>query len=163
MTPAWMVNLKTLCKCRHDFKKTGATWGLFLSPDTLVDAAKGLFQAGFFLEDISGLNSADGFVTVYHLSPYSGPGRVVLYVIVPHHDPKIPTISAVYSGALWHEREAMDFFRHPLHGSPGPETPAVARRDDRSSPDKRRKKPHPVNRSSGPRRNRGTGSRLSLF
>ena len=54
MTPAWMEGLNTLCKCRHVFEKAGITWGLFLSPDTLVDAAQRLFQAGFFLEDISG-------------------------------------------------------------------------------------------------------------
>ena len=120
MTPAWMEELKTLCKCRHIFEKTGVTWGLFLSPDTLVDAALRLFQAGFFLEDISALDSANGFVAVYHLSAYSGPDRTALYVIVPHNDPQIPTISAVYSGALWHEREAMDFFGIHFTGHPDP-------------------------------------------
>ena len=120
MTPAWMEGLKTLCKCRHIFEKTGVTWGLFLSPDTLVDAALHLFQAGFFLEDISALDSANGFVAVYHLSAYSDPDRTALYVIVPHDNPQIPTISAVYSGALWHEREAMDFFGIHFTGNPDP-------------------------------------------
>ncbi len=120
MTPAWMEGLNTLCKCRHVFEKTGITWGLFLSPDTLVDAAQRLFQAGFFLEDISGLDSANGFVAVYHLSVYSGSDRTALYVIVPHDDPQIPTISPVYSGALWHEREVMDFFGIYFTGHPNP-------------------------------------------
>jgi NADH-quinone oxidoreductase subunit C len=120
MTPEWMDGLKTLCKCRHTFKKAGVTWGLFLSPGALVDAARRLFQSGFFLEDISGLDSADGLVAVYHLSVYSGADRVALYVIVPHDDPKMPTISAVYSGALWHEREAMDFFGIQFISHPDP-------------------------------------------
>ena len=120
MMPEWMDGLKTLCKCRHPFEKTGITWGLFLTPDTLVDAALRLFQAGFFLEDISALDSANGFVAVYHLSAYSGPDRTALYVIVSHDDPQIPTISAVYSGALWHEREAMDFFGIHFTGHPDP-------------------------------------------
>ena len=120
MMPEWMDGLKTLCKCRHPFKRGGISWGLFLSPDTLVDAALRLFRAGFFLEDISALNSANGFVAVYHLSPYSGPDRVALYVILPHNDPQIPSISAVYSGALWHEREAMDFFGIHFTGHPDP-------------------------------------------
>ncbi len=120
MTPAWMEGLNALCKCRHDFGKTGITWGLFLSPDVMVDAARRLFQAGFFLEDISALDSANGFVAVYHLSAYSGPDRLALYVIIPHNDPQIPSISAVYSGALWHEREAMDFFGIKFIGHPDP-------------------------------------------
>ena len=120
MIPEWMDGLKTLCKCRHTFEKTGVTWGLFLSPSSLVDAAQRLFQSGFFLEDISGLDSVNGFVAVYHLSPYSGPDRVALYVIVPHDDPQIPSISAVYSGALWHERETMDFFGIHFTGHPDP-------------------------------------------
>ena len=120
MTPEWTDRLKTLCKCRHNFQKTGITWGLFLSPDTLVDAARCLFQAGFFLEDISALDSANGFVAVYHLSAYSGADRVAFYVILPHDDPQIPSISAVYSGALWHERETIDFFGIHFTGHPDP-------------------------------------------
>ena len=115
-----MEGLEILCKCRHDFGKTGITWGLFLSPDTLVDAVQRLFQAAFFLEDISALDSANGFVAVYHLSAYSEADRVALYVILPHDDPQIPSISAVYSGALWHERETMDFFGIHFTGHPDP-------------------------------------------
>ncbi|MBW2708236.1 MAG: NADH-quinone oxidoreductase subunit C [Deltaproteobacteria bacterium] len=120
MTPAWMEGFETLCKCRHDFGKTGITWGLFLSPDTLVDAVVHLYKAGFFLEDISALDSANGFAAVYHLSAYSGPDRASLYVIVPHDDPQIPSISAIYSGALWHERETMDLFGIHFTGHPDP-------------------------------------------
>lgn len=120
MTPTWMEGLKILCKCRHDFQKTGITWGIFLSPDTLVDGALRLFQAGFFLEDISALDSKNGFVAVYHLSSYSEAERVAFYVILPHNDPQLPSIGTVYSGALWHEREAMDFFGIHFTGHPDP-------------------------------------------
>lgn len=118
MTPEWMDGLKTLCRCRHTFEKTGVTWGLFLTPDTLMDAARRLFQAGFFLEDISGLDSANGFAAIYHLSAYSGADRVALYVILPHDDPQVPSINAVYSGAQWQERETMDFFGIHFTGHP---------------------------------------------
>ena len=121
MTPEWMAGLKTLCKCRHRFEETGLTWGLFFSPDSLMDAVVRLYKAGFFLEDISALDSANGFVAVYHLSVYSGPDRVALYVILPHDDPRIPSIGAVYSGALWHERETMDFFGIHFTHHPNPE------------------------------------------
>ena len=120
MTPKWMEGLQSLCKCRHDPEKTGLNWGFFLSPNTLQDAVLRLFQGGFFLEDITGLDSAEGLVAIYHLSRYSNPERVALYVVVTREDPFIPTISAVYSGALWHEREAMDFFGIHFTGHPDP-------------------------------------------
>ena len=120
MTPVWMEGLETLCKCRHSLEKTGITWGLFLSPESLSGAVKSLYNADFFLEDISGLDSANGMVAVYHLSAYSSPDRVALYVIVPQDDPQIPSISAVYSGARWHERETSDFFGIQFTGHPDP-------------------------------------------
>ncbi len=120
MTSAWMVGLEILCKCRHNFQKTGITWGLFLSPESLSGAVQRLYNADFFLEDISGLDSENGLVAVYHLSAYSSPDRVALYVIVPQDDPQIPSISAVYSGARWHERETSDFFGIQFTGHPDP-------------------------------------------
>ena len=120
MTPAWMKGLKPLCLCRHDFQKTGLTWGLFLSPDALLGAVQALCEAGFFLEDISTLDSMEGFVVVYHLSGYNGADRVGLYVILPHDEPQIPTISALYGGAIWHERETTDFFGIRFGGHPDP-------------------------------------------
>ena len=120
MIPEWMEGFETLCKCRHDYGKKGIAWGLFLFSGSLVVAARCLFQSGFFLEDISGLDSLDGLVAVYHLSPYSGADRVALYVIVPREDPQIPSISSIYSGALWHERETMDFFGIHFTDHPDP-------------------------------------------
>ena len=88
----------------------------------LVKAVENLFEAGFFLEDISALDSIEGFVAVYHFSSWSDANRVVLYVVVPHETPEIPTISGIYSGARWHERESMDFFgiRFTDHPDPRP-------------------------------------------
>ena len=120
MTPAWMKDLESLCLCRHDFQKNGLTWGMFLSPESLLSTVQSLYQEAFFLEDISTLDAREGFVIVYHLSAYEGPERVALHVILPHHEPQIPSISTVYSGALWHERETMDFFGIRFAGHPDP-------------------------------------------
>ncbi|EFK10134.1 respiratory-chain NADH dehydrogenase, 30 Kd subunit [delta proteobacterium NaphS2] len=120
MIPAWMKDLEPLCLCRHDFQKTGLTWGLFLSPESLLSTVQSLYHEEFFLEDISTLDAREGFVIVYHLSAYQGPERVALHVILPHHEPQIPSISTVYSGALWHERETTDFFGIRFAGHPDP-------------------------------------------
>jgi len=113
-----MKDLKTLCLCRSEFRTTGVSWRLFLSPDVLSEAVRRLYETEFFLEDISCLDTADGFVVFYHFSPFTGPDRVALYVILPHDDPRIPTISSLYSGALWHERETRDFFGIAFTGHP---------------------------------------------
>jgi NADH-quinone oxidoreductase subunit C len=120
MTPAWMEGLKIRCLCRHDFNRTGLAWGLFLSIESLLPAIQALYDAQFFLEDISTLDAMDGFVIVYHLCAYEGPDRAALYVILSHQDPKIPSISLLYSGALWHERETTDFFGIRFKGHPEP-------------------------------------------
>ena len=80
----------------------------------------GCFKPVFSWKIFRALDSANGFVAVYHLSVYSGSDRTALYVIVPHDDPQIPTISSVYSGALWHEREVHDFFGIQFTGHPDP-------------------------------------------
>ena len=107
-----------VCLCRSDFQETGVSWRLFLSSDALPEAVSLLDEAEYFLEDISCLDTADGFVVFYHFSLFAGPDRVALYVILPHHDPQIPSIGSLYRGALWHERETRDFFGIDFTGHP---------------------------------------------
>ena len=126
MIPKWLEGLKTLCKCRHDPSKTGLTWGVFLSPDNLEDAVLRLFQAGFFLEDISGLDTTDGFAAVYHLSDYTGFDRVALYVIVSHEDPFHSFHQRGLQRRFMARTGNKRFFRHWFYRSPGPKASFVA-------------------------------------
>jgi len=47
---------------------------------------------------------------VYDFNHYAELCRVVLKVRIPRDAPSLPTISAVYPGANWHEREVFEFF-----------------------------------------------------
>jgi NADH-quinone oxidoreductase subunit C len=118
MTPAWMEGLTARCRGKADYDKTGNTWSVFLLPEELEEAAGRLYEGEFFLEDIAGMDSADGIVAVYHFDHFSRPGRVALYVAVPHETPEIPSISPIFSGAAWHERECHDFFGIRFAGHP---------------------------------------------
>jgi NADH-quinone oxidoreductase subunit C len=45
---------------------------------------------------------------------------VRLKVPLPHDEPRCPTISDVYAGANWHEREAAEMFGIEFDGHPQP-------------------------------------------
>ncbi len=92
-----------------DPKKTGLTLAAYLPARALRKAAKRLLDKRYHLEDVCALDVAEGYIAVYHFDHFETPGRVCLKVLVDKADPKIPTISDIFSGAVWHERETQDF------------------------------------------------------
>lgn len=92
----------------------------FVRARDLVRAAKSLLRQGYFLEDLTGLDVAEGIQVLYHFDHMAAPGRVTLRVLVPREAAVVPSIVAVYSGAEWHERECMDFFPVEFAGNPNP-------------------------------------------
>lgn len=55
---------------------------------------------------------------VYDFSHWDTLCRVVIRARIPRDNPEIPTISEVFSGANWHERETHDFFGIKFIGHP---------------------------------------------
>jgi len=92
-----------------DPKKTGLVLAAYLPARALRRAATRLLDKEYHIEDVCALDTADGYVAVYHFDHYESPGRVCLKVIVDKGDPRIPSISDIFSGASWHERETHDF------------------------------------------------------
>lgn len=97
------------CKARADFAKTGQEWVFFLKPTVLRKAAQRLYKDGWFVEDVLALDTTDGMLVVYHFDKMTKPGRITLKVLVSGAEPKVPTISDIFQGADWHERETCDF------------------------------------------------------
>lgn len=110
MSDAWIEGLDLECNATCRYEESGLKRSVFLRPEEAPKAAARLAEAGFFIEDISVLDTADGLLATYHFDHFECPGRIALRVVVPHEDPKIPSISAIYPGAAWHERECHDFF-----------------------------------------------------
>jgi NADH-quinone oxidoreductase subunit C len=106
----WFKGLNVISVSKMSPGQTGLVYSVHLSPDQLLDAAKRLNDMGCFIEDISGVDAADGFMVVYHFDHFRSPGRIALRVLAPHDKPEVPTISGVFSGADWHERECHDFY-----------------------------------------------------
>jgi NADH-quinone oxidoreductase subunit C len=106
---------------------------LFLPPETLPPAAGRLREAGYHLEDLSGLDCAEGILVTYHFNHFEISGRIALRVPVPHEGGRVASIALIFGGAEWHERELSDFFGVTFEGSPNP-SPLLLPAENRSMP-----------------------------
>lgn len=113
-------NLKKFCKLTRDFDKDGEHAAWLLSPDQLREAVQKVYEAEFFLEDVTCLDVEEGYLVVHHYDHFETPGRISLRVLVPHDTPKLPSVADIFHGAEWHERECMDFYPVIFEGNPNP-------------------------------------------
>jgi NADH-quinone oxidoreductase subunit C len=105
----------------RDYATRGFHLDVQLAPDQLVEAARIMFDLGYFLETITGVDwPADGQLeAVYDFSRYDFElCRVAIKTRIARDEPHLPTITAVYTGANWHERETHDFFGIVFDGHP---------------------------------------------
>lgn len=92
-----------------------------LAPDQLLKAVSILDEAAFFIESITGVDwiKENQLEVVYDFSRYDfDTCRVVLRTRVDRSNPFLPTITGIYAGANWHERETHDFFGIKFAGHP---------------------------------------------
>ncbi|HYG34987.1 MAG TPA: NADH-quinone oxidoreductase subunit C [Clostridia bacterium] len=103
-----------------DFALKGYHADAKVGPDQVVAAAKELDRDGFSLDTITGVDwMAEGQMeVVYDYFHPTKPLRAVVRARIPRENPEIPTISEVFPGANWHERETHDFFGIRFLGHP---------------------------------------------
>jgi NADH-quinone oxidoreductase subunit C len=103
-----------------DFASRGVHLEASVSPQSVVTAAEELEQMGFGLDTITGVDwlAQNEMEVVYDFFHPTRPLRVVVRVRVPRENAELPTISAVFPGANWHERETHDFFGIRFSGHP---------------------------------------------
>jgi NADH-quinone oxidoreductase subunit C len=91
-----------------------------VKPDQVVWAAEQLDKDGFALDTITGVDwMAEAQMEVVY--DYFHPGKCLRAVIrtrIARENPELPTISNVFPGANWHERETHDFFGIRFLGHP---------------------------------------------
>ena len=110
--------IRTQCLVKEDYSKTGQVLSAFVAPGGLVKAVQRLWDTGYFIEDIAAIDTTDGLAVHYHFDHFTDPGRVTLRVLVDRDDPKVPTITHIFTGADWHERECCDFHGVEFTGHP---------------------------------------------
>jgi NADH-quinone oxidoreductase subunit C len=77
--------------------------------------------AQYFIESITGVDwiKEDQFEVIYDFARYDFDlCRVVIRTRVARTEPVVPTITGIYAGANWHERETHDFFGIKFSGHP---------------------------------------------
>jgi NADH-quinone oxidoreductase subunit C len=92
-----------------------------VDPDQLFVAVKIIDELDFFIESITGVDwiKDDQMEIIYDFSRYDFDlCRVVIRTRVPRDKPIVPTITPIYAGANWHERETHDFFGITFEGHP---------------------------------------------
>ena len=57
-----------------------------------------------------GVDRVDKFQTVYHITSYSSNFVAEITVDLPHDDPQVDSVTPLWEGANWHERETYDMF-----------------------------------------------------
>jgi NADH-quinone oxidoreductase subunit C len=103
-----------------DYSLKGYHLDASVTPERVVEAAQELDGSGFALDTITGVDwMAEGQMeVVYDYFHPVGGLRVAVRTRVPRENPELPTISEVYPGANWHERETHDFFGIRFTGHP---------------------------------------------
>jgi NADH-quinone oxidoreductase subunit C len=92
-----------------------------LDTDQLLEAVSALDQAEFFLETITGVDwiAQNQLELIYDFSRYDFDlCRVVLRTRIDRAKQVAPSITSIYPGANWHERETHDFFGIKFAGHP---------------------------------------------
>ncbi|NLI83103.1 MAG: NADH-quinone oxidoreductase subunit C [Deltaproteobacteria bacterium] len=85
----------------------------------IVEIASACDHAGAYLESMTGLDFEDTAEIVYHFHTYEPKSRFSLRVLFPHEE-KIPTLSGIFSSAVWLEREVREFFGYVFADHPDP-------------------------------------------
>jgi NADH-quinone oxidoreductase subunit C len=103
-----------------DHAKRGFCLDITATATDIEAAASVMDGLGFALEAISAIDwPADGAMElVYDFNRMAGSGRVAIRVRLSREKPELPSISGIYGGANWYEREAHEMFGIAFSGHP---------------------------------------------
>jgi NADH-quinone oxidoreductase subunit C len=91
-----------------------------VDPAQVVAVAQLLNVQGFSIDAVTGVDwiAAEQMEVIYDFFHPAAPWQVVVRTRVARNQPELPTISNVFPGANWHERETHEFFGIGFLGHP---------------------------------------------
>jgi NADH-quinone oxidoreductase subunit C len=100
-----------------DYARTGYHLEVAAQPAQIAEVAQAMLDAGCFLESFTAVDLPESFDLVYHFASFQELCRAAVHVPLGKKK-AMPTISHIYPGADWYEREVFDlfgihFFDHP--------------------------------------------------
>ncbi len=95
-----------------NFAERGFHVDISIPAADVVAVAERLLALEFSLDTMTGVDwqKLDQMEVVYDYLHFSNGLRLVVRCRVPRAEPELPTISHLFQGANWHERETHDFF-----------------------------------------------------
>ncbi len=100
-----------------DYATTGYHVRVEAQPEQMPAVAQAMLAQNYFLESLTALDLVESFEVVYHFASYYELCRTVVHVPLPVGT-EIPTISTIYPGADWFEREVFEMFGIIFSGHP---------------------------------------------
>lgn len=92
-----------------DYQKCGRLLEVTAEVDQVQAIAAAALETDFYLESITAVDFTNGFQAIYHFNSFGPASRVQVRVQLGK-GASLPSISNLYNGALWHEREVFDLF-----------------------------------------------------
>ena len=103
-----------------DFRKRGYHIEVLLTAGEVRPFAGVMRDRRFYLVFVSAVHLAPAIEVIYQFASHSDPCRIIGRAQVTD-DGSISTISDIFDGANWHERETMEMFGVVFSGHPYPE------------------------------------------
>jgi NADH-quinone oxidoreductase subunit C len=95
---------------------------LTIAPEQIQNVAGAVKAAGYnAFEDVTAVDwfpSSPRFQVSYHILSHSHKDRIRLRVMLPAEDPAVDTVSSIWLGANYYEREVFDLFGVRFEGHP---------------------------------------------
>ncbi len=109
-----------------DYARTGSHLEVAAAPGQMPAVAQAMLDQGCFLESLTAVDLRESFTLVYHFASFDELCRTVVRASLTKEakgtkeaqEAQAPTISQVYPGADWYEREVYDLFGIKFAGHP---------------------------------------------
>ena len=101
-----------------DYAKTGYHLEVSATPEQMPAVAQAMVDQGCFLESLTAVHtSREAFTLVYHFANFYELCRTAVHAVLPD-GAEAPTISHIFPGADWYEREVFDLYGIKFAGHP---------------------------------------------
>ena len=103
-----------------DHKSKGCHLEIAVAPDRVVAAAQFFDEQGFAIDAVTGVDwmASGEMEVIYDFFHMTAPLHALVRTRVPRDNPELPTISTIFPGANWHERETHDMLGIRFSGHP---------------------------------------------
>ena len=120
-SPLARVLDKAGCSCQEtETPHPGIDCLLEVEADALVSLVRIVSRNGFFIESLTAVDRIkdEKMEGIYIFNLYEECQRLLIRIVMDRGNPVLPTITKIFPGALWYERELAEMFGIRFDGCP---------------------------------------------